>query len=184
MSSAISIEDYDPRWAQRFESLRSRIALALGPLAAVIEHVGSTAVPGLAAKPIIDLDVLLQSDTDLPLVIGKLELMGYRHRGDLGIPGREAFQAPPDEFPHHLYVCLPENLEFRRHLAFRNHLRAHPDDADAYSSLKRDLAETLADRDAYTQAKSAFVEQILYRARQGSVDPDHGTFPVPKRTIP
>lgn len=184
MTSAITIEDYDPRWAQRFESLRSRITLALGPLAAAIEHVGSTAVPGLAAKPIIDLDVLLRSDADLPLAIRKLEAFGYQHQGDLGIPGREAFQAPPDEFPHHLYVCLPESLEFRRHLALRNHLRDHPDDAAAYSRLKRTLAETLADRDAYTQAKSAFVEQILYRAKQASVDPDHGTFPVPKRTIP
>lgn len=184
MTSAIIIEDYDPRWAQRFESLRSRIAQALGPLAATIEHVGSTAVPGLAAKPIIDLDVLLRSGADLPLVIGKLELLGYQHQGDQGIPGREALQSPPDEFPHHLYVCMPDNPEFLRHLAFRNHLRAHPLDAAAYSRLKRDLAETLADRDAYTQAKSAFVEQILYRAKQASVDPDHGTFPVPKRTIP
>jgi GrpB-like predicted nucleotidyltransferase (UPF0157 family) len=184
MTAAITIEDYDPGWAQQFESLRSRIALTLGPLVAAIEHVGSTAVPGLAAKPIIDLDVLLRSDADLPLVIGKLELLGYQHQGDLGIPGREAFQSPPDEFPHHLYVCLPESLEFRRHLAFRNHLRDHPDDADAYSRLKRDLAATLANRDAYTQAKSAFVEQILYRAKQASVDPDHGTFPVPKRIIP
>lgn len=70
MTSTITIEDYDPRWAQRLESLGSRIALALGPLAAAIEHVGSTAVPGLAAKPIIDLEVLLRSDGDPPLVIG------------------------------------------------------------------------------------------------------------------
>ncbi len=167
MSSRITIQDYDPLWCQRFETLRSRIAATLGALATAIEHVGSTAVPELAAKPIIDIDVLLRSDTDLPLVISKLAALGYEHKGDLGILSREAFRAPPDDFSHHLYVCLPDSQEYKRHVAFRDYLRTHPEDANAYASLKRKLAGQFADdRDAYTQAKCEFVTKILRRTRQ------------------
>lgn len=166
MNTPIIVEDYDPRWPQQFEALHSRIAAVLGPLAAAIEHVGSTAVRGLAAKPIIDLDVLLRSDEDLPAAIRALTSLGYQYRGDLGVAGREAFQAPPDAFPHHLYVFPPDSREFRRHLAFRDHLRAHPADAAAYSHLKRNLAaQFAADRETYTQAKTEFVREILRRTR-------------------
>jgi GrpB-like predicted nucleotidyltransferase (UPF0157 family) len=161
------IADYDPRWPEQFETLRSRIAAALGDLAIAIEHIGSTAVPGLAAKPVIDIDVLMRSDADLSLVTSKLALLGYDHRGDLGIPGREAFRTPPDDFPHHLYVCPSDSWEYRRHIAFRNYLRTHPNDANAYASLKRSLAEKFGDqREDYNQAKSQFVDDIARRALQ------------------
>jgi GrpB-like predicted nucleotidyltransferase (UPF0157 family) len=167
MSSRIIIEDYDSLWPQRFETLRSRIATTLGDLATAIEHIGSTAVPGLAAKPIIDIDVLLRPSTDLPPVISRLVSLGYQHRGDLGISGREAFRIPPDDFPHHLYVCPPDSQEYRRHIAFRDHLRTHPEDASAYAVLKRNLASTLGDRrEDYNEAKSEFVANIVRRALQ------------------
>ncbi|MFZ0732654.1 MAG: GrpB family protein [Candidatus Sulfotelmatobacter sp.] len=153
MNVSITIDDYNPRWPERFESIRSRIAPALGAIAAAIEHIGSTAVPGLAAKPIIDLDVLLRSEADLPAAISKLAALGYEHQGDLGVTGRHAFKAPSHDVQHHLYVCLPSADEFPRHIAFRNHLRAHPKDANVYSSLKRSLAQRFSlDRDAYTHA--------------------------------
>ena len=172
MTAPIIIEEYDPVWAQQFETLRSRIAPALGPLAAAIEHVGSTAVAGLAAKPIIDIDVLLRGRDDLAAAIKKLYSLGYLHRGDLGIPGRESFRAPPQDFPHHLYLCLPQYGEFDRHVAFRDYLRAHPDDVVAYARLKRQLAaKHHTNRDAYTQAKGEFVKLILERANS-----DRGTF--------
>jgi GrpB-like predicted nucleotidyltransferase (UPF0157 family) len=162
MTGPIIIENYDPLWPQRFEQIRARIAPTLGPLSAAIEHIGSTAVPGLAAKPIIDVDVLLKSSADLPLAISKLALLGYLHQGNLGIPGRDAFQAPYHDAPHHLYVCSPESPEFLRHVALRDHLRTHPKDAEAYSNLKRELARKFSlDREAYTQAKTNFIEQIL-----------------------
>src|SRR5215470_10125139 len=104
--------------------LRSRIAAVLNELATSIEHIGSTAVPGLAAKPVIDIDVLLRSSTDLPLVIRRLAELGYEHRGDLGVSGREAFQAKLDVVQHHLYVCPPGSREYNRHIAFRNYLHA------------------------------------------------------------
>jgi GrpB-like predicted nucleotidyltransferase (UPF0157 family) len=169
MSSRITIADYDPQWPEQFETLRSRIAAALSDLAIAIEHIGSTAVPGLAAKPLIDIDVLLRSDADLPLVISKLALLGYDHQGDLGVPGREAFRAPPDDFPHHLYVCPPDSREYRRHIAFRDHLRTHPKDAKAYATLKRSLARKFGDqREGYTQAKSEFIADVVRRARQAA----------------
>ena len=142
--------------------LRSRIAAGLNEIAASIDHVGSTAVPGLAAKPIIDIDVLLRSSTDLPLVMHRLAELGYEHRGDLGVSGREAFRVKSSVIQHHLYVCPPGNREYSRHIAFRDYLRAHPVDANAYVCLKRELAEKFGeDREAYSQAKSEFVQRIL-----------------------
>jgi GrpB-like predicted nucleotidyltransferase (UPF0157 family) len=169
MTDPIIIEDYDPHWPGQFELLRSRLAPALDPLAAAIEHVGSTAVPGLAAKPIIDLDILLRCPTDLPEAISRLAILGYQHRGDLGIPGREAFR-PPSVVPHHLYVCAPESREYIRHITFRDHLRANPEEARAYERLKRTLAQEYRhDREAYNEAKTEFVEAILRRAGLGNI---------------
>jgi GrpB-like predicted nucleotidyltransferase (UPF0157 family) len=164
MTAPVIIEDYDPGWPEHFKALRARIGAVLGPLAATIEHVGSTAVPGLAAKPIIDIDVLLFSDGDVQLAIERLATLGYEHQGNLGIPGREAFRAPTSEFPHHLYVCS-DSREYDRHITFRDHLRGHPEDARAYELLKRSLANRYgSDRDGYTQAKTEFIWAILRRA--------------------
>jgi GrpB-like predicted nucleotidyltransferase (UPF0157 family) len=165
MTTPVIIEDYDPRWPEQFELLCSRIAPALGTLAVAIEHVGSTAVPGLAAKPIIDIDVLLRSVADLSEAITLLASLGYQHQGNLGVPGREAFRPPPNDVPHHLYVHEPASREYSRHIMLRNHMRANPEDAQAYEQLKRALAsEYRDDREAYSQAKTEFVEAILRRA--------------------
>lgn len=164
-TSPVTIQESDAAWSRVFEAIRLRIAVALEGIAAAFEHVGSTAVPGLAAKPIIDIDVLLISASDLPSAIEKLTRLGYEHRGDLGVAGREAFKPPAGDFPHHLYVCPPDSQAYRRHLAFRDYLRLHPDEARAYAQLKRELAAKFGeDRDAYTQAKSSFVEEVLRRA--------------------
>jgi GrpB-like predicted nucleotidyltransferase (UPF0157 family) len=164
LPNPVIIEDYDPRWPQLFEMLRSRIAPVLDELAISIEHVGSTAVPGLAAKPIIDIDVLLRSSTDLAVVIRKLADLGYEHRGDLGVSGREAFRAKAAAVQHHLYVCPLGSLEYDRHIAFRNYLRTHAADAHAYVLLKRQLASKFgSDREGYNEAKSDFVQRILRR---------------------
>ncbi len=160
-----------PRLSRRFRKAcecfigQTPIAVALGPLAQRIEHVGSTSVEGLASKPIIDLDVVISSDADLPAVIERLLKIGYRHEGDLGIPGREAFASETSP-AHHLYVCDRNSQELARHIAFRNLLRAHPETANAYAELKRDLAQRFGDdRDAYTEGKSEFIERVLSDAR-------------------
>ncbi len=165
MSGPVIVADYDPAWPRLFEELRDRVVAALGDLVVAVEHVGSTAVPGLPAKPIVDLDVVIPTAAELPAAIERLATLGYVHRGDLGIPGREAFSRPLDTSPHHLYVCAWDSTELRRHLLFRNYLRSHPEDARAYGVLKQHLATHFHDdREAYTEAKSAFVTEILRRA--------------------
>jgi GrpB-like predicted nucleotidyltransferase (UPF0157 family) len=164
MANPVIVLDYDPNWPGLFHSLRKRIADALGDLAAAIEHIGSTAVPDLAAKPIIDIDVLLASETMLPAAIERLASLGHIHRGNLGIPEREAFFTAANDPPHHLYVCPPCSAEFRRHIAFRDYLRAHPKDAKNYGDLKMALAERFReDRSAYNTAKGEFVAEMTSR---------------------
>ncbi len=164
MANPVIVLDYDPRWPELFQSLRKRIAAALGDMAEAIEHVGSTAVPGLVAKPIIDIDVLLASEPMLPAATERLANLGYLHRGNLGVPEREAFRAPVGDPPHHLYVCPPCSAEFRRHMAFRDYLRAHPEDAKIYGDLKIALAERFReDRPAYNAAKGDLVAELTSR---------------------
>ena len=161
----VLVADYDPTWPHQFDALRVPLAGVLGDIAISIEHVGSTAVPGLAAKSIIDLDVVIASREELPAAIKALAELGYVHEGDLGIPGREAFRWPADEPRHHLYVCAVGNEPLQQHLAFRDYLRAHQDVAAEYARLKRRLArEHGDDREAYTRGQSEFIERVLRRA--------------------
>ena len=158
----VLIQDYDPSWPDTFLKLTAKVMAALGPLVVTIEHIGSTAVPGLAAKPVIDLDVVLASPADLPEAIRLLASIGYVHQGDLDITGREVFRSPPDEPRHHLYVLSVGANELRRHLAFRDALRVDIDLRDRYSALKRSLARAYrGDRNSYTRAKSAFITSIV-----------------------
>jgi len=160
----VEVVDYDDSWPQAFALLRERVWPPLRGLAVSIEHVGSTSVPGLAAKPIIDLDIVIPSAQQLPRAIGRLASLGYSHQGDFGVEGREAFSATVNVPPHHLYVCLEGCLALRNHLTVRDYLRAHPSDAAAYSALKNRLAaEHPYDRDAYNEGKTDFVLSILAR---------------------
>ena len=163
--NSVIVTDYDPQWPRIFEALRDRVLAALGELAVQIEHVGSTSVPGLAAKPIVDMDVVIASESNLSETISRLDAIGYKHQGDLGIAGREAFTQPSGLPEHHLYVCVNGADELRRHIAFRDYLRSHPDDARQYSEVKRAAAQQFGnDRLAYMEAKRQVVEAILSRA--------------------
>jgi GrpB-like predicted nucleotidyltransferase (UPF0157 family) len=165
----VEVVGYDPRWPDTFTALRDSIAEALGALSQHIEHVGSTAVAGLPAKPIIDLDVVIATGADLPTVVARLQPLGYHHEGDLGVPGREAFTTPPGAPRHHLYVCVADSPQLARHLIFRDYLRAHPETTNAYADLKRSLAQRFpTDRTVYSNAKTVFIEQVLEAAAQAS----------------
>ncbi|MFZ0218173.1 MAG: GrpB family protein [Candidatus Dormiibacterota bacterium] len=167
MPGGPTVVDYDPRWPDVFERLRRPIASALAGLRADVEHVGSTAVPGLAAKPIIDIDVVVSEIRRLQQVIARLEGVGYRHQGDLGLAGREAFAAPPDLPEHHLYAVVRGNDAHQNHVLLRDHLRSHPDAAQRYAARKRELADVLAhDRTAYGEAKAGIVTELLRAARE------------------
>lgn len=162
--SPIVVADYDPAWPALFERFAEPLRAAL-PNASV-EHVGSTAVPGLAAKPIVDIDVVVDSPSEVPRALEALAGLGYVYQGDKGIPGREAFLWPPASEPHHLYVVVAGSPPHRDHRDFCDHLRAHPDTAREYGALKRELAERLGDdRIAYTKAKSEFITAVLVVAR-------------------
>lgn len=160
----IVVADYDPDWPRQFEVLRSVLSRALGDVALSIEHVGSTSVPGLAAKPIVDLDAVV-APGQVGTAIDRLAAIGYEHKGDLGVPGREAMRHPRGTARHHLYVCEEGNLALANHLAVRDVLRADAAAARAYGELKRALAARFADDvDGYVEGKAAFILDVL-RAR-------------------
>ncbi len=174
----VIIVDYDPAWPAQFEAIRRALASALGDVALRIEHVGSTSVPGLAAKPVVDIDVVIESRAQLARAVERLGELGYAHQGDLDVPGREAFRpreaTTPRTWPaHHLYVCARDNRELLRHLAFRDWLRGHDEDRRRYAALKRELARRhRGDRDAYCEAKTDFIEEVLSAAsRHQEKDP-------------
>ena len=169
--TALVVSEYDPRWPARFEEIAGRVAPAVADLGAAVEHVGSTAVPGLAAKPIVDVDVVVGSTSDVSAAIERLCSLGYVYQGDKGIRGREAFLWPPGTEPHHLYVVVAGSAPHADHVDFRDHLRRHPEVADEYASLKHRLAARHAeDSLGYTEAKNDFVSGALRRAR-GSTAP-------------
>ncbi|CAH1222161.1 hypothetical protein PAECIP111891_05298 [Paenibacillus allorhizoplanae] len=165
MGTSLIVREYDPSWVQLFQQLRDFVLPVLSEFVVAIEHVGSTSVPGLAAKPIVDMDVVVSTQSDVLNAIQRLAKIGYVHEGDLGTTGREAFIPPTNIIWHHLYVCTMENSEYKRHILFRDYLRIHPEDAKQYGDLKLELAQRFQnDRLAYTEAKGEFVREILQRA--------------------
>lgn len=165
MGSNIAVVQYDPSWVHLFEKLRDFVFPVLSDFVITIEHVGSTSVPGLAAKPIVDMDVVVSTQADVQIAIQRLSTLGYVHEGDLGTVGLHAF-IPPDDVPwHHLYVCTVENPEYKRHILFRDYLRSHLEDSKKYGDLKLEHAQKFQnDRAAYTNSKSEFVKEVLNRA--------------------
>ena len=163
----IVVAPYDPAWPGEFARIRDFLWPHVSELALDIVHVGSTSVPGLAAKPIIDLVIVMESYAVFPALKTRLEALGYRHNGDQGIPTREVFKGGPAGFMnYHLYVSPRDGPEHLRGLLFRDWLRTHDDDRDAYAALKRKLKEKFEhDRDGYTDAKSGFIKAVTKLAK-------------------
>lgn len=160
----VEIAGHDPGWAKLAAEHEATIRAALGPLVCEIEHVGSTAVPGLPAKPIVDLAVRLATETGHSPVIDALSDAGYLFRGDKAQHGRLLFvaESAPAVRIAHIHVLGHGDPQWDRYLAVRNLLRARPEIADRYQALKRDLAARyLDDRAAYTAAKAAFFTDLL-----------------------
>ncbi len=164
MPDPVVIVDYDQRWMKMFAEEKERILEALNGMGVEVEHVGSTSVPGLAAKPIIDIIAVVPDCAAAEESIGPLGLLGYKYRGELGVPGRYYFSKGPRT--HHLHMYPRHHLEIARLLLFRDYLRAHSDVAQEYATLKRMLAEKFRDdREAYTAAKNDFIKSIVSKAR-------------------
>jgi GrpB-like predicted nucleotidyltransferase (UPF0157 family) len=163
---AIRIVDHDPAWPDLAAAEIARIHDELGPVAARLEHIGSTAVPGLAGKPIIDLQLSVRSIEPLDAYAAPLERLGYFHVPDPEVAGRQFFAKPPERpRTHHVHVVERGGTDERRHLAARDFLRTHPDDAAAYEALKRRLAaDHPSDRLAYIKGKEPFMAALEKRA--------------------
>ena len=161
----VTVLPYDEGWKFAFLQIKNELEDAIGDCILGIEHVGSTSVEGLSAKPCIDLDVIIPDYSVFGTVIRKLAAIGYFHEGDLGIPTREAFgyTGKPHLQNHHLYVCPQDSPELHRHLTFRNFLRSNPQAVQQYSSVKETAARLFPDDiDGYIQYKSPCIEE-LYR---------------------
>jgi len=160
------VVDYDPAWAQRFEKLCREYAEAMaaaGVPVVAIEHVGSTSVPGLAAKPVIDCDIVV-AEQQVAAASQVLTGLGFKPLGDLGIPLRWAFKAPERLAGTNTYVIVAGSLSLRNHLAVRNILRADSGLRERYSAVKRRVGASAANIDEYGRGKNAMVQQILAAA--------------------
>jgi GrpB-like predicted nucleotidyltransferase (UPF0157 family) len=178
----ITIVPYDPRWPALFAAEAARIADALGDRAVRIEHVGSTAVPGLAAKPVIDIQIATGSLAELSPFTVALGGLAYRHVSLGAIDAVYPFLQRPAAWPatHHVHLCEAGSAHKRRHVAFRDYLRMHPEVAAEYAALKRSLAamhrgDTLESRERYSLAKTGFVGAVLAQALAGGPGPTPAT---------
>ena len=154
---------YDKVWEQNYIKIKDEIQNALGKLSLGIEHVGSTSVRGLSAKPIIDIDVIIRDYSLFNDAVAALNSIGYRHEGNLGIIGREAFDYDGKNHlqKHHLYVCPQDSKELKRHIAFRDYLRSHPEAVCEYSRVKEEGSALYPyDMEKYIEHKSPFIERI------------------------
>lgn len=167
-SGQVSIEDYSGEWPEAFEEERDRLVAVLGPLALAVEHVGSTSVPGLCAKPVIDIAIGVTDLLTGKECVAALSALGYEYKGDAGIPGRHFFaKGSPENRTHYVHVEPLNGMLWRNHILFRDYLRCHPDEVVAYGQLKRALAEKFSeDRDAYALGKNNYIESIIRTASQ------------------
>ena len=160
--AVIEVKAYDPEWPATFERIRAFVWPHVQHASMALEHVGSTSVPGLRAKPVVDACIVVASRRDIPHVVKALAKIGYVHRGELGVPDRAAFQPPPSLPKHHLYASPRGSLSLRNHLGLRDYLRANPDATSEYGALKASLARTFPDDiDAYIAGKTQFILAVL-----------------------
>jgi len=172
MPEPVIIVDYNPAWPGLYEEEKMCILDAIGEYIEDIQHVGSTSVPGLGAKPIIDIMIGIH---DLSLVdecVQPLQSLGYEYLGEFGIPGRHYFRKPPETLSmhrtYHIHMVETNHDGWKRNMLFRDYLRTHPEDAKQYEVLKRALAEQFgSDREGYADAKTDFIEAVLVKATLG-----------------
>jgi GrpB-like predicted nucleotidyltransferase (UPF0157 family) len=163
----IIICDYDPNWVNMFEYERRQLLAILHHLSPTIEHIGSTAVPRLGAKPVIDIMIGVPNDHELDLLIVPIESLGYSYRKEHEdtMPYRRFFRKDTNGFrSHHIHAVRVAHPFWEKHLAFRDQLRTSPSDAEEYEALKRQLAARYRfDPDGYSEAKTDFVHRIIGR---------------------
>ena len=175
---SIVVVEYDKKWPDDFLRIKTELQKVL-TMPCQIQHVGSTSIPGMKAKPIIDIDVGLENRGDFEMLKSELTSIGYLHEGDRGITGREAFGRSGtvhneilDNIDHHLYVCAIDNEEYKRHILFRDYLRSHTEARDRYNQIKEEILAKVGseNRAGYVQMKEEeyrdFFEEIIEKAKQ------------------
>lgn len=170
--TAVTVVPYDPAWPGQFAVVRADLEVALARVPIVgIEHVGSTSVPGLAAKPVLDIDVIVERE-NLDAAINALVGAGYSHRGDLGVADRHSMKEP-NGIRRNVYVTVDGSLALRNHLAVRAALRSDPVLRERYAARKLQLARRdWRDSDDYAVAKSGIIQEILAAAGLSEKDRD------------
>ena len=166
-TKSVVIEKWNPKWKDEFEKIVASLGKDIIYNSIKIEHVGSTSVEGMSAKPIIDLDIVIEKDK-FEIIKRLLNDKGYEHEGDLGIEGREAFSYSGKEelMTHHLYVCPKDSKELFKHITFRNFLKDNPALAAEYSKVKEKAAVLYPDDiDKYIEFKSEIIEMIYRKCR-------------------
>lgn len=171
MKQRITIEGYNIQWESEFNKLHTFINDVMEDRILSIEHVGSTSIKGLVAKPILDIDIVIEDYEIFPEVVTKFEAIGYYHQLEWSFKGREAFGRKDTFVPwnegntvwmeHHLYVCDKNSEELRRHIAFQGYLREHTEVANEYGNLKEELARESKNRSSYIEGKTVFITNIL-----------------------
>lgn len=164
LKGKVTCIDYDPAWPMEFEKIKDYLYSLLKDHVIAIEHVGSTSVIGCAAKPILDIDLVIESHENFISVKTILESVGYAHRGNQGIEGREVFKRlfEDDYMAYHLYCCQIDSKELLRHLSLKAYLNDHPKIRDEYGKLKKRLAEKFPDQILdYMEGKDEFVKQMI-----------------------
>jgi GrpB-like predicted nucleotidyltransferase (UPF0157 family) len=170
LNRPIIVLDYDPRWPALFEQEKRKLVVALGNTFLMIEHIGSTAVPGLASKPVIDIGVGVRCLTDPGDLVPRIESLGYIYEPILEqlLPERRFFwKGTPIIHTFHLHLAEVNNPVLLRPIRFRDFLRKHPEAASEYGELKKELAKSCKqDIDAYVAGKTAFVEMIMKKMEE------------------
>ena len=163
MAKRVVVVPYNEQWKTYFETIKQYLLTAINAEIIGIEHIGSTSVEGLSAKPIIDIDIVIKDYSVFDAVVEKLASLGYIHEGNLGIKDREAFdyKGNADLPKHHLYVCPEFSEELHRHITFRDYLRNNPEAVQKYSRVKEEGAKLFSDSiDDYIAYKSPCIEEI------------------------
>ena len=163
MAKRVIVVRYNEQWKTDFETIKQYLLTAIKDIIISIEHIGSTSVEGLSAKPIIDIDIVIKDYSVFDAVVEKLASLGYIHEGNLGIKDREAFdyQGDVDLPKHHLYVCPEFSAELHKHIAFRDYLKNNPEAVLKYSKVKEEGARLFPDSiDDYITYKSPCIEEI------------------------
>lgn len=168
MGRKIILTPHDSDWSAQYEAEAVRLTAVFQPILRAIHHIGSTAIPGIKAKPILDILLEVTEITAVNQYIQPMARLGYLSKGENGIPGRHYFRKGSDEHhTHHIHVYATNHPEIARHLNFRDYLRCHPAEAAAYSQLKEQLAQQyFSEPAAYTESKTVFIQTIEQKALQ------------------